>query len=130
MEDMTLTRLGGVLVAVALSLVATGFASASTDTSSLTLTIAAPEGPATTVELTCDPSGGSHPDPKAACAELLAVAGDFDELSGDPTTACTMEYRPVVANADGTWHGRPVYWEARFSNDCTMTSATGTIFRF
>jgi len=127
---MTLTRLGGVLAAVALSFVATGFASASTACSSLTLTIASPEGPATTVALTCDPAGGSHPDPKTACAELRAVAGDFDELAGEQTTACTMEYRPVIANADGTWHGRPVYWEARFSNHCTMTSATGTVFRF
>jgi len=126
---MTLTRLGGVLAAVALSFVATGSASASTD-SFLALTIASPEGPATTVELTCDPAGGSHPDATTACAELLAVAGNFDELAGEQTTACTMEYRPVIVNADGRWHGRPVYWGHRFSNACTMTSATGTVFRF
>jgi hypothetical protein len=116
------------LAAIALSFVTTGFASASTD-SLLTLTIAPTGGTPTTMRLTCDPAGGSHPDAKTACEELLTAEGDFDALAGK-TTACTMEYRPVVANAIGTWHGHPVLWKGRYANPCTMTSATGTVFRF
>lgn len=125
---MNITRLSGALLAVALPFAVTGVASAST---SLSLTVAMPEGPAETVELQCDPVGGTHPYPKEACAELFAVQGDFAQLPAhQELTNCTMEYRPVIAVADGTWNGEPVAWEHEFSNHCTMGSATGTVFRF
>lgn len=127
---MNITRLSGALLAVALPFAVTGVASANTSTT-LSLTLAMPEGPAKTVELQCDPEGGTHPNPTEACAELLAVQGDFTALpANQQLTNCTMEYRPVIAVADGTWNGEPVAWEHEFSNHCTMGSATGTVFRF
>ncbi|MEU0249146.1 SSI family serine proteinase inhibitor [Streptomyces sp. NPDC006235] len=64
-----------------------------------------------TYELYCGPDGGSHPDPRGACAALErdtrwgkdvfapAPEGDF----------CTMQYGgPATAHVTGTWAGRPV----------------------
>ncbi|MHC0431757.1 subtilase-type protease inhibitor [Streptomyces sp. O3] len=74
------------------------------------------------VTLTCAPRpGGSHPDAKAACAELRAVDGAFAQLvTAQPHIACTMEWRPVVITADGYWEGRRVAWSATFANACQM----------
>jgi hypothetical protein len=127
---MNLTRLSGALLAVALPFAVTGVAGASTDTE-LSLTIATPEGPATTVELECDPAGGTHPNAKDACEELLAVEGDFTELQAQQApAACTMEYRPMIAVAEGRWKGKRVEWEQQFSNGCTLRTSTGTVFAF
>jgi hypothetical protein len=131
---MNITRLCGALLAVALPFaltgVATGTASASPMTA-FTLTVAALEGPADTVELECEPTGGSHPHARRACAELFAARGKFENLPGElEHTSCTMEYRPVVAIAEGTWRGEHVEWEQEFSNGCTLRAATGSVFRF
>ena len=127
---MNLTRIGGALLAVALPFAVTGVASASTCTS-LTLTVSSPDGVAEVVELECDPPGGSHPNAKSACAELHRAQGDFDELADhQPPASCTMEYRPVTAEAHGTWHGQPADWTREFGNGCTLRTATGSVFRF
>lgn len=127
---MNLTRLSGVLLAVTLLFAVTGVASASPE-HTLTLTVATPEGPAGTVELVCDPAGGTHPTPDSACEEILAAEGDFDALPGKQEHMnCTMEYRPVIAVADGTWNGEEVNWRHEYGNDCTLRTATGTVFQF
>ena len=83
------------------------------------------------VSLECDPTGGSHPNAKAACQDLLAADGELDQIGGDDQlTACTMEYRPVTASANGQWNGKPVTWNEEFPNNCTLTTATGTVFDF
>ena len=124
------TRLSGALLAVALPFAVTGVASASPDTS-LTLTVAVSDGSAESVELTCDPPGGTHPNARRACTELHAAQGDFDALSDDQEPVfCTMEYQPVTAVAKGTWHGEPVRWTREFGNNCSLRSATGTVFLF
>jgi hypothetical protein len=127
---MRFTRLSGALVALALPFVMSGVADADPDTS-LTLTIAVLDGDTNSVELSCEPAGGSHPSADIACDELLAARGDFGDLPGDQqTTACTMEYRPVLAIAEGTWRGDQVSWEREFGNPCALHTATGTVFRF
>ena len=91
---------------ILLATVLSGSASAGPRTS-LTLTAGQ-----TTVRLLCQPAGGSHPDAKNACRAIKTAHGDFDELPDSPTfAACTMEYRPVVATARGTWHGHHVRWK-------------------
>jgi hypothetical protein len=127
---MKFTRLSGALLAVALPFAVSGVASAC-PTTSLTLTVAVPEGDAESVQLTCEPPGGSHPNATPACTEILAAQGDFNALPGEQEPgACTMEYRPVTALAEGTWRGEKVSWEREFSNPCTLRTATGTVFRF
>jgi hypothetical protein len=52
-----------------------------------------PEGPGGApleATLTCDPDGGSHPDPAAACAALLENEDALEPVAGD--VACTEIY--------------------------------------
>jgi len=58
--------------------------------------------------LTCEPTGGTHPDPAAACAALLKLNNPFAPRS--KTIAC-----PMILRSDqkilvtGTWLGKPVH---------------------
>lgn len=51
---------------------------------------AGPGGESLEATLTCDPDGGSHPDPAAACAALLENEEALEPVSGD--VACTEIY--------------------------------------
>ena len=55
-------------------------------------------------DLTCEPAGGDHPDPEAACT---ALAQHRDALSPfPPETACTQQYGgPQEATVEGTIEG-------------------------
>ncbi|MFH8657766.1 SSI family serine proteinase inhibitor [Streptomyces afghaniensis] len=64
-----------------------------------------------TYELYCGPDGGSHPDPRAACAALERdTRWGKDVFAPDPVGGfCTMQYGgPATARVTGTWAGRPV----------------------
>jgi Subtilisin inhibitor-like len=127
---MKFSRVGGTLLALALPFAVSGVAGAC-PVHALTLTVTSPIGDSKSVELTCEPAGGTHPNANRACAEILAAQGDFDALPGDPDqVACTMEYRPTTAAVEGTWDGEHIVWQREFSNDCTLHSATGAVFRF
>ncbi|MFG2891757.1 subtilase-type protease inhibitor [Streptomyces sp. Pv4-95] len=84
------------------------------------------------VTLTCTPSAtGSHPNPRAACAQLRSAAGDFTQITG--TTAdrlCTKEWDPVVVTADGVWEGRRVSHSYTYANPCAMNGSRGSVFEF
>lgn len=92
--------------------------------------MAYPNGTTSTVSLTCQPSGGSHPQREHACAELAAVDGDFGRLKPHPATACTYLYQPVDVAADGKWRGKPVAFTAEYGNPCMAAVATNGVFRF
>ncbi|MCS0634909.1 subtilase-type protease inhibitor [Streptomyces sp. LP05-1] len=105
--------------------------------SALVLTVARGETaaaatPLRAVTLVCSPgAGGSHPDPKAACAELKAVDGEFralgDQNNGRP---CVKIYDPVVVTAQGVWDGRRVQFERTFSNSCVMQAEGTSVYSF
>ncbi|MFE6197289.1 SSI family serine proteinase inhibitor [Streptomyces sp. NPDC057838] len=64
-----------------------------------------------TYELYCGPEGGSHPDPRGACATLERdTRWGQDLFAPDPEGGfCTMQYGgPATAHVTGTWAGRPV----------------------
>ncbi|MWK34267.1 hypothetical protein GEV43_09565 [Actinomadura sp. J1-007] len=44
--------------------------------------------------------------------------------------ACTLIYSPVVAQAAGSWHGRPAKFRREFPNDCVMRAHTDSLFTF
>ncbi len=75
---------------------------------SLTITVVnGPTKPITHWTLTCDPAGGTHPDPAAACAALAAIKQPFAVTKVG--VACPM----IVASArratfSGTYFGAPV----------------------
>ncbi|WP_051722566.1 SSI family serine proteinase inhibitor [Streptomyces albus] len=99
--------------------------------SSLTLTIVPDRlsGPRSTVTLECDPPGGTHPDPKAACAVLEAAGGYFERIEPG-SGGCTGLWDPVTVRADGNWGARKVLFEERYSNRGCAAAATNGVFRF
>ncbi|WP_033439733.1 SSI family serine proteinase inhibitor [Saccharothrix sp. NRRL B-16314] len=82
-----------------------------------------------TATLTCDPAGGLHPSPDAACLALSDVDGQFSGLSTGEAL-CTLEYDPVIVRASGTWRGEARVFEAEFPNPCVMRAETGPVFDF
>lgn len=83
-------------------------------TSGTALTISVTDGAETSVSsLECDPPGGDHPDPRAACRVLAPTAPDlFAPLPAD--AVCGQVYGgPQQAQITGSWHGEPV--DAAFS---------------
>ena len=59
--------------------------------------------------LTCDPPGGTHRDPAAACAAIEEAGGAVAFATPTDDMACTEQYGgPQVATAEGTVDGEPV----------------------
>jgi hypothetical protein len=67
-------------------------------------------GETSTWTLTCDPPGGDHPDPEAACADLDALARQGDPFAPLPEDRiCTEQYGgDQTARITGTFRGAPV----------------------
>lgn len=76
--------------------------------SQLTVTARADDtAAAKTWTLTCDPSGGDHPDPAKACAALDQAKDPYAPVPED--AICTEIYGgPQTATITGTWNGAPV----------------------
>jgi hypothetical protein len=96
------------------------------------LTIVVKDGGSTlsSWHLTCDPEGGDHPDPRAAC-RALAAHGAKALPPVAAGTACTQIYGgSSTAVVSGTWRGQNV--SSRFSlvNGCEVarwTALTGLL---
>ncbi|TJZ43460.1 protease inhibitor protein [Streptomyces piniterrae] len=82
--------------------------------------------------LSCRPTAtGSHPAPRAACAQLRAASGDFGKVTGVVSNrVCTKEWNPIVVTADGVWEGRRVSYTYTFANSCAMNDGKGLVFEF
>ncbi|MCI3929006.1 SSI family serine proteinase inhibitor [Streptomyces sp. AN091965] len=98
--------------------------------SDLVLTVGQGEDAATAtvqraVTLTCAPkASGTHPAPRAACAEAGAVGARFDALvNQEPKALCTKEWNPVIISVSGVWQGKHVAWTTTFGNPCTKDAA-------
>jgi hypothetical protein len=75
--------------------------------------------PAQTWTLTCDPAGGSHPDPAAACAALAKATDPFRPTPSD--RACTMIYGGAqTATIVGTYRGLSVNAGYSRTNGCEI----------
>ncbi|MGD9485925.1 subtilase-type protease inhibitor [Streptomyces sp. TRM70308] len=104
--------------------------------SALALTVAEGESAATTtperaVTLSCAPgTGGTHPNAAAACQELIAADGDFENLPGSGERLCPLHYDPVVVTAEGVWNGKRVSYERTFGNACAKGSEGRAVFAF
>src|ERR1700722_10532713 len=83
--------------------------------SSITITVLAAHG-ATPKRwnLTCDPAGGTHPSPHAACQTLVHAKSAFTPVP--PGVMCPMiASGPQTASITGTWQGKHV--SATYSRD-------------
>jgi hypothetical protein len=93
---------------------ATPAASSAAPQTSLTIAVDAGDGePPVESTLACEPAGGTHPDPEAACAALAELDAEaFRPVAADQM--CTQIHgEPETATVRGTWRGAPV--DASFS---------------
>jgi len=86
----------------------------------LTITFVSEEGAQPSVwELTCDPAGGTHPDPEGACRTLAEAKEPF--AAPPPNQICTEIYGgPQRATVEGTWQGDGVRAEFSRTNGCEI----------
>ena len=69
--------------------------------------------------LTCDPAGGTHPDPEGACAALAADPAALEPVA--PAVACTRFFGgPEQAAVVGVLNGEDVDAAFERSNGCEL----------
>ena len=79
------------------------------------------KGPTTRTTLTCDPLGGTHPDPAGACAAIAAAGGVAAFAPVPAQTMCTEIYGgPQTATVRGTVDGEAVSATFSRSNGCEI----------
>jgi hypothetical protein len=93
----------------------------------LFITVTPADGGAYSTRLTCDPDGGLHPGPEAACDVLRQVDGYVEDLDVDPGRLCPRIYQPVDVEVNGHWYGRPASYYETFPNPCVMESKLGPL---
>nr|MCW2727037.1 hypothetical protein [Aeromicrobium sp.] len=125
-------RSAAVLVAVAFAALSACGSDASSDDdakpssandakTSLTIVVTPDQGAeASTYELTCDPAGGDHPQPQAACDALAAAGAEvFDAVPSDQ--ACTAIFGgPQTATVKGSFDGKDVDATFKRSDGCEI----------
>ena len=74
----------------------------------LTLWPSGVNGDSVSWRLQCEPTGGDHPEPEAACAALTAVEDPFGPVRPPPRCNEIPESGPEVARLDGNFRGRRV----------------------
>ena len=74
----------------------------------LTLWPTGTNGDSISWRLECEPTGGDHPDPEAACAALTAVKDPFGKPAPPPRCEEIPGSSPEVALLEGEFRGRKV----------------------
>ena len=97
--------------------------------STIVLTTSTTDAGVRSATLHCEPPGGSHPDARAACDDLLRSDGDVQAVQ-DTDSLCTFEYRPVHVTASGSWRGEERNFDHVYPNACAMRVDTGSVFGF
>ena len=87
----------------------------------LTIVVDNGSGSTLTWRLTCNPAGGTHPDPEAACQALEAHgAAALPPVPGDK--ACTQIYGgPETASVTGTWQGQEITSRFARNDGCQIS---------
>ena len=86
----------------------------------LRITVDTGSGQTRTYILRCDPPGGDHPDPQAACEALARMQAPFAPLPKG--LLCTEIYGgPQMAKVEGTYRGVPTLSEFRRTNGCEIS---------
>ncbi|HEU5483629.1 MAG TPA: SSI family serine proteinase inhibitor [Microlunatus sp.] len=85
--------------------------------SQLTIVVDDGTGATTTWTLTCDPPGGTHPDPAGACQSLTEHPSALRPVPKDKM--CAQVYGgPERATVRGTWDGEQVLASLSRTNAC------------
>jgi Subtilisin inhibitor-like len=93
----------------------------SVEATDLTIVVRDGTGKTSTWRLTCDPPGGSHPDPTVACRVLQANgAAALPPVPEDKV--CTQIYGgPETATITGTWQGTQVLSQFARNDGCQIS---------
>jgi Subtilisin inhibitor-like len=85
--------------------------------SGLTIVVDDGTGSATTWTLTCEPVGGTHPDPEGACTALTDHLSALNPVPKDKM--CAQVYSgPERATISGTWQDEQVFATLSRVNSC------------
>jgi hypothetical protein len=96
-------------------------------TSSFSLSITSKAGDLIAkASLTCNPAGGSHPNPEAACEQLSKADGRIEAIP-EKQGICTRIFKPVILSATGSWNGEERKFQREFSNQCEAVLGTGGV---
>jgi hypothetical protein len=87
----------------------------------LTIVVRDGSGKTSTWRLTCDPTGGTHPDPKTACRVLRANgAAALPAVPKDKV--CAQIYAgPETATITGTWQGNKIISKFARNDGCQIS---------
>ena len=89
------------------------------DRTDLRITVDTGSGQTRTYTLRCDPAGGDHPDPAAACAALAQMDTPFAPLPKG--LLCTQIYGgPQTATVEGVYRGVPILATFRRTDGCEI----------
>lgn len=81
--------------------------------------VATNNGAVQTLMLTCDPAGGDHPAPAAACRDLAQEQQPFAPLT--PEDACAeIDGGPQTAVVSGTYRGQQVTLRVSRTDGCRI----------
>ena len=75
-------------------------------------------GDSITWTLQCEPTGGDHPDPAAACAALTAVPDPFGTVAPPERCGEIPGGDEGIAEIDGSYRGRDVHSRFTHENAC------------
>jgi Subtilisin inhibitor-like len=103
-------------------------AAAATVPTKVTITVKPTGAALRTATLTCNPAGGSHKTPGAACAVFTAARGNPAAIV-PADVACTMQYAPVKVKMAGRYNRKPVKFKRSYSNPCRLLAESGVLFR-
>jgi Subtilisin inhibitor-like len=93
----------------------------SSEATDLTILVRDGSGTASTWRLTCDPPGGSHPDPKVAC-RVLEANGATALPPVPEDKVCTQIYGgPETATISGLWQGKQVLSQFARNDGCEIS---------
>ncbi|KAI8084007.1 subtilisin inhibitor [Gilbertella persicaria] len=75
-------------------------------------------GSSTVTSLTCNPLGGSHPNPQLACKQLTSVKGLIENIPPEEGIACLAVVDPVTVTIQGNFSGKHIDFTHEYSNAC------------
>lgn len=77
-------------------------------------------GDSSTWTLQCEPTGGDHPDPDAACAQLTALENPFGDVKPTPRCDEIPGASDEVAIVEGMFRGREIDERFDRSSGCVF----------
>jgi Subtilisin inhibitor-like len=87
----------------------------------LTIVVRDGSGKTSTWRLTCDPAGGTHPDPKSAC-RVLEANGAAALPAVPKDKVCAQIYGgPETASITGTWQGNKIISQFARNDGCQIS---------